>query len=189
MALHQALKQRAKANGKSSGEETTIDMYHHSDHQLKGNVHSNIRKRPQESDITEESSKNVQDGGLRFNIPLSGPRSHRRAEIVSDFSRQKIKCLFPYQIAHDDLRISTRRSWPTWRRGFRCSSSGLCALLNPPGWCCSSDSCCIRHSTTTTATAGSLTTGAEDVVERLVKLSAHYEMVVLFLKKLLMDEN
>lgn len=81
-----------------------------------------------------------------------------------------------YQVAHDDLGFTTN-SRSTWYCSSGTSSKDSRALLDPTHGCCNSCSVSprwVRRTTATSTATSGLTPSAEDLIERLVKLSRHF---------------
>lgn len=76
----------------------------------------------------------------------------------------------PYQIAHDDLRLSIPGGWTAWHCALcRHSLSNSCVLLDTSYWsrrsCFGSSSCA---TTSAPAAASGLATGAENFIKALI---------------------
>lgn len=126
----------------------------------------------QYSIITVEASKKFETSEALYSTYLDVLLGHiGRLDNVSDASNDYLTRK-PYQIAHDDLRLSASGSQTVrynWLHGtFGClgvllDSSHWCCGLSTSGWCASSS----------TATATSSTLGHDDVVESHIKLCRH----------------
>lgn len=83
-----------------------------------------------------------------------------------------------YQASHDDLRFSIPGDWDNWTGcNWSIPASGV---LSDASYrcnsCCGSTDARSASSTTATATASIIAaSGLNDIVERLVKLSSHFD--------------
>ena len=82
----------------------------------------------------------------------------------------------PYQIAHDDLRLSIPGGWTAWhctlcRRSLSDSYVLLDTSYGSRCSCFGSSSCATNSAP---ATASGLATGAEDFIKALIQLSRHF---------------
>lgn len=123
----------------------------------------------------EELSRKVQDAVVSsstyLNLGLSNIGGLEELEVVPDSNGGRLA----YQVAHDDLGVSTPSGWSTWDH-FWGSTTILRTFLNAScRGCAGGTSSICRTTASTSATASSLTTSADDIVKRLIKLSRHID--------------